>query len=87
METLTPEGAIVLKALEVHRLHLEKHDCKQCLNTYETVLNSITEWVKSQKEESDNEQEEKARTTQKGQILKERRLHNDSEKEAEDIFE
>ncbi len=56
----TPEGEIVLKALEVHRLHLESHECKKCLSSYETVLNAITAWVKleSKTEVKDDEQKE-----------------------------
>ena len=68
-DPLTPEGGIVLKALEVHRLHLESHGCGQCLNTYETLLKAVTAWVgsQSQKEELHGEQEEAPKNDGKGQ--------------------
>lgn len=47
MDAISLEGEIVIKALEVHRLHLESHGCGQCLNSYETTLKAITEWVKA----------------------------------------
>lgn len=73
---LTPEGEIILKAFEVHRLHLESHRCKQCLNSYETVLNAVTAWVKSEskmevKDDKDTvlQQEETPKEAGKGQSV------------------
>ncbi len=71
---LTPEGEIILKALEVHCQHLESHECEQCLSSYETVLNAITEWIKFEKEGSDDKQtaegqKEKDHASQKGEDI------------------
>jgi len=53
MDELTPEGKILVRALETHRIHLQSHQCDQCLKCYETAIKSVTDWLNSKEEGSD----------------------------------
>ena len=43
---LTHEGEIILVALQSHRVHIESHQCDQCMQGYQALLEAITQWVK-----------------------------------------
>ncbi len=70
-DRLTPEGKIVLRALETHRMHLQSHQCDQCLKSYETVVKSVTDRLNSKEEGSDGKEKERGQEVPKQTMNKE----------------
>ena len=66
-EPLTKEGELISQALEALRIHLESHQCSECLDNYETTIRAITEWLQPNQEESHGNEKESSKKNSQGE--------------------